>query len=170
MNYETVIASAVHNCPLARDFQRLFPNADHAIVQGKRQSDLAGWKSVTEWISRAHLHDRYVAWLVVAIEISPDQIVSQLEEPELYVIEVKKVTRSRDDASGAEWEVACVQFEEGDWAKLVESGGDFASLEFEMTVDAPVARFATFWHDTRPIRRDAPPDSVALRAPLRFMT
>lgn len=90
MNYETVIASAVHNCPLARDFQRLFPNADHAIVQGKRQSDLAGWKSVTEWISRAHLHDRYVAWLVVAIEISPDQIVSQLEEPELYVIEVRK--------------------------------------------------------------------------------
>ena len=170
MDYEAVIASAVRDWPCACDFQRLFPNAEHAIVEAKRQFDPDGWKPVTEWISRAHLHDRYVVWLVVAIELSADGTLSQLEEPQLYVIEVRKVTRSRDDEGGAEWEVACAEFEDGDWAKLVENRGDFASVGFAMTVDAPVDRFATFWHDTHPIRRDEPPDGIALRAPFRFMT
>jgi hypothetical protein len=170
MNYDAVIASAVREWSCARDFQRLFANAEHTIAQAKRDFYPDGWKPVHEWISRAGLHDRYVVWLVVAIEIAADGRIAELEKPRLYVIEVEKVVRSRDEVGGPEWEVSCSEFEEGDWEQLVENDGDFASVECEMTINAPVDRFATFWRDTRPSPRLAPSDGVALKAPLRFMT
>ena len=169
MNYDAVIASAVRDWPYAREFQRLFETAEHTIVEAKRDFEPEGWKPVGEWISRAQLHGRYVVWLVMAIKIATDGTVSPLEEPQLYVVEVKKVIRSRDDEKGQEWEIACVQFEEEDWGQLVENNGDFATVGFDMTIDSPVDRFATFWQDTRPIFRSEPPDCVAFRAPMRFM-
>ena len=170
MNNDAVIASAIRDWRFAREFHRLFPNAEHTIVEAKRDVHPDGWTYVSEWISRASLHGRYVVWLVVAIEIATDGTVAELEKPQLYVIEVEKVVRSRDEEEGAEWEVACAEFEEGDWEQLVEHCGDFASVGFEMTVDTPVDRFAAFWHDTRPSPGPAPSDGVSLRAPIRFMT
>jgi hypothetical protein len=171
MNYDTVIASAVRDWSCACEFQRLFANAEHTITQAKRDFEPNGWQHVSEWISRASLYDRYVVWLVVAIEISADGAITELEKPHLYVIEVGKVLKSRDEEEGQEWEdVACIEFEEGDWEKLVASSGDFASVEFEMTVDAPVDRFATFWRDTRPNHDPVPSDGMAFKAPIRFMT
>ena len=99
-----------------------------------------GWKLRSEWISRAHLHDRYVVWLVIAIEITTDGAVSELEKPQLYVVEVQKVEKSRDDAGGPVWHITFGRFEDGDWERLVENGGDFASVGFDMTVNAPVNR------------------------------
>jgi len=170
MNYDTVIASAVRDWSCAREFQWLFANAEHTITQAKRDFDPNGWQFVSEWISRASLYDRYVVWLVVAIEIADNGTIGELEKPQLYVIEVEKVVGSRDDEEGPQWELACAEFEEGDWEQLVENGGDFASVEFEMTVDAPVENFATFWRDTRPSPRPAPSDGIALKAPFRFMS
>jgi hypothetical protein len=60
VNYDSMIDSAARNFPPAAAFQRLFPNAEHSIVEAKRDFDPDGWKPVNEWISRAHLHDRYV--------------------------------------------------------------------------------------------------------------
>jgi hypothetical protein len=170
MNYDAVIASAVRDLPFAREFQRLFPNAEHTIVEAKRDFYPDGWRPVGEWISRASLHDRYVVWLVVAVAITTDGTVSALENPQLYVVEVEKVEKSRNEEGGPLWECGCLQFEEGDWDQLVENSGDFASVGFDMTIDAPVDRFATYWHDTRPSQNAAPSDGVCLRAPLRFMT
>jgi hypothetical protein len=170
VNNDAVIASAIRDWRFAREFHRLFPNAEHTIVEAKRNFHSDGWRPVSEWISRARLYDRYVVWLVAAIEIATDGTVAGLEKPQLYVIQLEKVLRSRDEEEGAEWEVACVEFDEADWEQLVEHSGDFASVGLEMTVDAPVDRFASFWHDTRPSPRPAPSDGVALRAPIRFMT
>jgi len=106
MNYDAVIASAVRDWPYAYQFQRLFQNAEHTIVEAKRQFQPDGWKPVSEWISRAPMHGRYAVWLVIAIEIVADGTLSPLEEPQLYVVEVTKVIRSRDDEKGSEWEIA----------------------------------------------------------------
>jgi len=170
MDYDTVVDSAVRHFSRAQEFQTLFPNAEHTIVEAKRHFEPEGWQPVNEWISRTHLHDRYVVWLVVAIEIEADGTISEIEEPELYVVEVHKVRKHKGERGGALWEAGFLQFDEGDWDRLVESGGDFAALEFDMTTDAPVDRFAACWRDTRPHRRPPPPDSIALKAPFRFMT
>lgn len=169
MNYEGVIASAVRSFARAREFQGLFPNAEHTIVDAKRCFDPDGWKPVREWISRSHLHDRYVVWLVVAIDIGADGTISELEKPELCVVEIEKVEKCRDDENGPSWEVGWVEFEEGDWEHLVENGGDFTAVGFDMKTDAPVDRFATFWRDTRPTQRPEAPDSIAFKAHIRFM-
>jgi hypothetical protein len=170
MNYDAVVASAMRSFPRAREFQGLFPNAEHAIVDDKRDFHPDGWKPVCEWISRSHLHDRYVVWLVVAIDIAADGTISELEKPVLYVVELEKAESCRDDEEGASWEVGCAEFEEGDWERLVNSGGDFAAVEFDMKTDSPVNRFATFWNDTRPTQRFASSDGMAIKAPIRFMT
>jgi len=162
------IASGLQCLPPARDFHRLFPNAEHAIVEAQRDFDPDGWKPVREWISRSHLHDRYVIWLVVAVETAAEGTLRELEKPSLYAVEVEKVEKGRDERDGPLWEFGCWQFEEGDWQQLVASGGDFAAVGLEMRTDAPVDRFAAFWRDTRPNRKPAPLGGVALRAPLRF--
>ena len=121
MNYAAVIAAAIREWPCAREFQRLFSNAEHIIVEALRNFDPDGWKPVHEWISRAHMHDRYVVWLVTAIEIAADGGVAELEKPELCVVKVEKVERSRDDEDGPRWECGFFQFEEGDWQQLVDN-------------------------------------------------
>lgn len=71
MNDDALVASALLSFSHAREFQRIFPDAEHNIVEAQR--DLRdGWKTVTEWISRANLHDRYMVWLVVAVEVGAD--------------------------------------------------------------------------------------------------
>ncbi len=169
MSYDSVIASALRDLAFAREFQGLFPNAEHTIVEAKRDFHPDGWRPVSEWISRASLHDRYAVWLAAAIEIAADGTVSTLEEPQLYVIAVEKVEGSKNEKGGAAWELAFCEFEQGDWERLVENRGDFAAIGFEMTVDAPVDGFARYWHDTSPIGHPIPPDGIALRAPFRFM-
>jgi hypothetical protein len=170
MDCSAVIASAIRHWPHARGFQRIFPNAEHTIIEALRDFDPDGWKPVSEWISRASLHNRYAVWLVVAIEITVDGAVSELEKPELYVIEVEKVEMSKDDENVPLWECGYLQCDEGDWERLVENDGDFASVELDMVTDAPVDGFTLFWNGTRPRPRPVPPGGVCLRAPLRFMT
>jgi hypothetical protein len=168
MNYDAVIASAVQNFPYALEFQRLFPNAEHAIVNAKRQFEPAGWTPVLEWISRGHLYDRYVVWLVVAIDVGQENAIRELEKADVYVVQVEEVEGSKG-SEGASWQFDWAEFEEGDWKQLVESGGDFASVGLEMNTEEPVADFAKFWNDTRPTQRSSPPDGIAFKAHLRFM-
>jgi hypothetical protein len=168
MDFDAVLASAVRDLPSAREFHRLFPHAEHAIVEAKR--DIGGWRKVREWISRARLHDRYVVWLAVAIKITKNGVASEIEKPHVCVVEVHSVERGRAEEGGPQWECDFLQFEQdGDgWEQLVQNNGDFASVGFEMVTNAPVDRFDTFWHDTRPTRGVRPSDGMAFRAPVRF--
>ena len=80
MNYEPTIASGIRRFRPAREFQELFPNAEHAICEAKRDTP-DGWQLGQEWISRAPLHNRYAVWLVAAIEINSEGDVSEIEKP-----------------------------------------------------------------------------------------
>jgi hypothetical protein len=164
---DTVIHSAIQHFPPAREFQWLFVTAEHAIVKGKRNVDADGWKPVDEWIARAHLHGRYVIWLVVAIHFSSDGHVSEIENPTVHVVDVVRVNST--DEKGLSCELNFVELEEGDWEQLVESDGDFAAVGIDLKLDSPVDRFADYWHRTSPKGHDLPPDGMALKAPFRFM-
>ena len=116
-------------------------------------------------------------WTKVSITLPPLYTPVLVTDGKWALVGLREKNYSRKDGwewvpcgvDGPEWEVGWLQFEDGDWDRLVQNNGDFSSVEFEMTVDAPVDRFATFWHDTRPRRGTLPPDGLALRAPLRFM-
>ena len=72
---------------------------------------------------------------------------------------------SNDD--GPAWDVDIAEFEDGDWERLTESNGDFATVGIELETDAPVPQFVEFWDRTR--ARDQPRDGMAFKAPLRFI-
>jgi hypothetical protein len=148
----------------------LFSNAEHTLVKAKRDFDPDGWQIVYEWNSRGHLYDRYVFWLVVAVNVGADGSLTELEKPSVTVVELEKIERCRDDAKGPKWELRMASFEDGDWEQLVESRGDFAAIGLELTINAPVDRFATYWRDTRPTPLAEPPEGgMAFDAALRFM-
>jgi hypothetical protein len=169
MDYDAVIATALGCIPSVREFRELFPSAEHTLVKAKRDFDPDGWQIVYEWISRSHLHDRYVVWLVVAIDIGTDGSVTELETPNVYVLEVDEIEPGRDEQRLKSWKFSLTEFEEGDWGQLVESGGDFSAIGIEIRMDSPVGQFATYWRDTRPIPLSDPGDGMAFKAPLRFM-
>jgi hypothetical protein len=168
MNDKAIIETAIEKVSFVRDFQRLFPNAEHVIVQGKRDFDPDGWKTVNEWISRTALFNRYVLWLVAAIDISKEGEVSLLEEPDVYLVGVESGEKSDDGYPT--WEIGFFQFEEGDWNRFVKSDGNFSSLELEITTDAPIDGFDIFWNKTRPQPgATIPDDGMAFKAPFRFL-
>jgi hypothetical protein len=168
--HDTIVSQAIRSFEPARQFQSLFPNAEHSIVQAKRDIQPDGWQPVSEWNSRCRLHDRYVVWLAVAVSVGADGVVTALEKQQVFVMEVDKVKRGRDERGGASWEVNFVELEDSQWEQLLRNGGNFAAIELEMETDAPVDRFDIFWRDTSPNRPRAFTDGIALKSPLRCMT
>ena len=164
MNYEPIIASGIRRFRPAREFLKLFPNAEHTICEAKRDTP-DGWQMGHEWIARAPLHNRYLVWLVVGIEIDSDGDVSELAKPAAYVVVLNGVDMSNDD--GPAWDVDIAEFEDGDWERLIESNGDFGTVGIDLETEAPVTHFVEFWDRTRP--RDEPHDGMAFKAPLRFI-
>src|SRR5262245_40719805 len=126
MNYDALLARGLDCIPPVREFSELFPNAEHTVVKAKR--DIDGWQFVYEWISRNPMDERYVVWLVVAINIRPDGSFAALERPSIYVVEINKIERSRDHQEGPSWEFEMAEFEDGDWEQIVASRGDFAAI------------------------------------------
>jgi hypothetical protein len=134
----------------AREFQQLFPTAVHKIVAAERDFGTSdGWTPVKEWTSRAHLYNRYVIVLRVAIDIAEDGTISELESPKLEIIQVERVERGKDDQDGPKYELIWYRFEEGAWEELTRHAGDFSSLEFEFDKHSPVDRFDVYWQDTQ---------------------
>jgi hypothetical protein len=166
MDYDALIATGVRTIPVVSEFCSLFPNAEHVIVKAKR--DMDGWRVVHEWISRCPIRERYVLWLSVAISTEPSGSLNSLEKPRFHITELAKFDSGKGDPGGAQWELGQAEFEDGDWEQLVATGGDFAAIGLELTVDSPVPRFATFWNDTRPAPIADPPDGMAFKTPLRF--
>src|SRR4051812_11050455 len=155
MDYDELIATAVRQFPPARDFERVFPGAEHSIVEAKRNFHADGWKLVHEWNSRAHLYDRYVFWLSVAIEIGDDDTISQLEKPTFYVVEVEPKGFSVSEA------------DDGAWEQIVQCDGDLEAMGFEMEEDSPAPWFPEYWEKSRPPHK-YPPDGMAFAAPYRY--
>ena len=166
MDHDALIATGMKTIPVVSEFCRMFPNAEHVIVKAKR--DMEGWRIVHEWIGRCPMYERYALWLVIAINVEPNGSLASLEKPSFYITETVKIEGSRDDPEGVRWELQQAEFEDGDWEKLVATGGDFGAIGLELTVDSPVPRFANYWRDTRPAPMAEPPDGMAFKAPLRF--
>ena len=147
--YRSVLRSGLQQFPPARDFQRLFPGAEHRIVEAEHDFGTpVGWRSVFDWLSRARFHDRYVVTLSTAIDIGPDGTISQLKPPILDIFEVVQAIKGKNEKDGPKYECQWFGAEDGGWDSLVEVGGDFSQLGFEMTANQPVARFVTYWSDT----------------------
>ncbi|WP_428307641.1 hypothetical protein [Lacipirellula sp.] len=169
MNYNDRIAAGTRDLADVRQFLELFPHAEHAIVQSKHDFPPGGWQLVQEWISRTSLFDRYVLWLAIPVEFTAEGTASELDRPAIYVTEVEKVVKGRQEQGGPKWECGFGQIEEDDWLELVQVRGDFDAAGADLTKDDPVEGFATFWRDTCPPPDARAPEDITLRAPLRFV-
>lgn len=169
MNVEVVIEDGVRNLRCVRQFLQIFPDTEHTIVPAKRQVGDDGWSLVSEWISRAKLYDRYVFWLVVATEVSTSDTVAPLEEPQVILVEVEAIAKSRDEEGGPKWQFGFGEIDASDWAEIIASGTDLDFRELGLVIDQPVTRFESFWNDTRPHQIPPADDAIALKAPLRFL-
>jgi hypothetical protein len=167
MNHDALLATGLQRIPVVREFCDLFPNAEHTVGMAKRDFD--GWQVVHEWISRSPVFERYVVWLIMAICVEPDGNLTELEMPNVYIVEINNIERCRNDRGGPSWEFSWAEFEDGDWERLVENRGDFAAVGLELTPNDPVERFTECYEDTRPIPLAEPPDGMAFKAPLRYM-
>lgn len=164
MDLQAVIASASSKFSPARDFVRAFPNAEHWIVEAKRQLPSGEWGLVHEWVSRAALFGRYAFWLVVAIQVDGAGNVSAIEEQNVYVVEVDEVT------GDTAWKFSFGQLDLDDWNQIVASEDEFPAVEFELNRDSPVDGFDRYWDHTSPGRHVLSNDGIALKGPLRFMS
>jgi hypothetical protein len=135
---------------LARQFQQLFPNAEHKIVDAEHDfGPPDNWRSAHDWLARARLYDRYVIMLSVAIDIGPKEgRIVKLKPPDFYIFEVARVIKGRRAADGSKYELGWGTFTHRDWLKLIKAKGRFSVLDAELTKDKPVPRFDDYWRET----------------------
>jgi len=134
----------------AIDFQRMFPDAEHKIVQSEHDFGPPDyWRTVHNWLSRTRLYNRYVVMLSVAIDIAKGGAIDQLKPPELHLFEIKRVTKGKREKDGPKYQLGWAQFDAKEWRRLVKSSGDVDALEIELNTK-PVRRFEIYWRDTKP--------------------
>jgi hypothetical protein len=148
-NHELVVASGVATFPHAGDFQRLFPNAEHKVVEAEHDFGPPDyWRTVYDWLSRSRLHDRYVVMLSTAVDIRPDGTIQPLKPPHLDLFEIEEVVKGRKEKGAPKYKMQISTAEDDAWAALVAETGD-EPVDLGLTNDQPVARFDTYWQDTQ---------------------
>ena len=148
-NHKSVVAKGVATFQHACDFQRIFPNAEHKVVEAEHDFGPPDyWRSVYDWLSRARLHDRYVVMLSAAVEVQSDGTIQALQPPRLDLFEIEEVVKGRKEEGGPTYKMQISTAEDDAWAELVAEAGD-EPVDLELITDQPVARFDTYWQDTQ---------------------
>jgi hypothetical protein len=135
---DQIVAKALQEVPLLKDFQRLFPESQHFITY------ITGKDGPPTWNSKTPLFQRYVFDMQVPIEIDRNTFKVRLTgQPSFYFREVTVITTlpgGRQDVHYGE----SIPFDLTGWKKLVTVGGDFQSLGIRLKRDQPIVGFSDY--------------------------
>ena len=137
--HSAVVARGVAAFRYAREFQRLFPGAEHKVVEAKHDFGPPDhWRSAHDWLSRARLYDRYVVMLSTAVDIRPDGTIEVLKPPRFDLFEITEVLNGRNEEDVPKYKMQWTSTEDGAWSELVAEAGD-------SPVDSPAPRHFLNW-------------------------
>jgi hypothetical protein len=139
--YDRTVATGRQKLPVARDFDRLFPNTQHFI------SYYPGISGEPKWNAIAGLHGRYIltAQFKIRIRRSDGEIVAW-DPPEFWLNEVQRIDGPASQRTYISYDRAGhVTFGPEEWQLVVERGGDLSVLGKELKKDQPVAGFENVW-------------------------
>ena len=134
-NMADAVTNGVAELDVAKDFDALFPNAEHFI------SYYTGTKGDPTWNSKVGLHGRYVLTAKFGIGFDDSRTHPVAEgDPVFYLVELDDI---RENGYG--YTDRQIQFGLKEWNLLKESSGDFSVIGYPMTKDKPLDGFDKAW-------------------------
>ena len=106
----------------AAEMGELFEDCRHYIVY-------TGRGSVSTWNTTAFFGGRYELTMQVPVDIKSKNSGSMIGDPKFYLHEVDSISISPSGQVGASFSED-FRFDEAQWKKVYESGGDFSSIGF----------------------------------------
>jgi hypothetical protein len=126
----------------AAEMEELFGDCRHYIVY-------TGRESVSTWNATAFFGGRYELTMQVPVDIKSKNTGSMIGEPKFYLHEVEAVSVSPSgQVRGASFSGG-INFDESQWKKVYDSGGDFGSIGFTLKT-TPVPNFQKYADASRP--------------------
>lgn len=118
------------------EFRRVFPGAIERVRYFAPDGE-PGFDVVV------HLYQRYelTMQLPVSFDVSGTRVVG-FGNPSFYLTEVKSVEQTASGTLAVSYDPSgALRFGPKEWEKLVEHGGNFAAIGYQMVVDRPIANF-----------------------------
>lgn len=134
-NLAEAVSNGVVEIDVARNFETLFPDAEHFI------SHYTETKGDPTWNSKVGLHGRYV--LTVKFQIGFDESRThpvRNGDPIFYLLELANVRENGYECTDRQ-----IEFGLQEWNRLLESSGDFNVIGYPMLKDKPLVGFDEAW-------------------------
>jgi hypothetical protein len=139
--YSSAIASGRVGIPCVKQFDNLFPKANHSIAY------YSGELHQPIWQSSAPMFDRYVVKLEMPIIVSADKTaIASFGEPRFVMVEVSRITERADGTVWIEYDGEYLEFDLLQWQRFVEAGGNLSAFGIVPSL-APVVGFDSHWKD-----------------------
>jgi hypothetical protein len=134
-NMADAVANGVVELDVAKDFEALFPDAEHFI------SYYTGTKGDPTWNSTVGLHGRYVLTVQFGIGFDASRTHPAMEGvPVFHLVELANI---RENGYG--YTDRQMEFGLKEWNLLLESSGDFEVIGYPMTKGDPLDGFDKVW-------------------------
>ena len=124
----------------AAEMEELFDDCRHYIGS---ERDLG-----STWNATAYFGERYVLEMRVPVDIKSKTSGSMIGEPKFYLLEIESVSISPSGGISASFSRE-IKFDEADWKKVYDSGGDISSIGFTLN-STPVPNFQDYADAARP--------------------
>jgi hypothetical protein len=134
-NMADAVTNGVTELDVAKDFEALFPAAEHFI------SYYTGTKGHPAWNSKVGLHGRYVLTVKFRIGFDASRTHPVMEgEPAFHLIELADIRENGYGYTDRQMEFGLTE-----WNLLLESSGDFEAIGYPMTKEKPLDGFDKVW-------------------------
>jgi hypothetical protein len=138
-NYDRAVALGRQEIPVAKDFDRLFPETEHFI------SYHSGTHGDPTWNAKAAIHGRYIltAQFKVRIRRWDGEIVAW-SPPRFWLTEVESIHGPAGGPVNIRYDSE-ITFGPQEWQSVLENGGDLSVVGKVLKKAHPVPRFETIW-------------------------
>ena len=141
-----VLASARQSVAFVRQVEQVFSGCNTSAGEGR-----LGW----DFDFELGLYGRYVIKGRAPLTVDTNKmVVVGSGPPTIYIYEVNRIIPSPDGVGGAvKFTTNQVQLGAGEWAKLFDSRGDFATVGYTMITNMPVPHFEIACHYSGSVKR-----------------
>lgn len=138
-DYIQTAQSGLQTLTWPKEMESLFGDSDHFITH---YGFSPGPK---EWHSKVYIYGRYELTLVVdvTIDYNRNKITGATNLPKFYLVRVASLLDNGQNAKGARYDGQW-EFGQEQWAQLVKSQGDFASIGIPVETNNPVVGFPEY--------------------------
>ena len=139
-DYDMALASGISGIEVVREFESLYPDAEHFITYYAKE------RGGSKWNSKVGLLGRYVLTVQFPIDFDESRHIPSLSgEPKFHFTEVESIDTLPDGRHLTKYKGSSLHIGAKEWDVLTENQGRLESIGVDVKSSGPVPGFETEW-------------------------